>query len=55
MSRDVGVHAQRLLGIVEAIVEQPGPERQGSLVLGLEILCRGDHEIQVKLLRNRPS
>src|SRR6266508_1020412 len=45
MSGDVGVHTQRLLGIFKAVQEQPGPERQGPLVLSLEILCRGHHQI----------
>jgi hypothetical protein len=54
MSSGVGVHAQRLLRIVEAVQEELSPERQRSLVLSFQILCRRDHEIQVQLLRDRP-
>src|SRR6266852_928852 len=40
MSGEVGVYAQWLPGIVGAVIEQPGAERQGPLVLDVEVRCR---------------
>ena len=52
MPGGIGVDAQRLLRIARAIEEQPGAQRQGPVVLGVEVGCRWNGQIQVQLLRD---
>src|SRR5262249_23734499 len=54
MTGPIGVHAERLLGIVGAVLEPPGTERECSPVVVLELLFRAHHQVEVQLLRNRP-
>jgi hypothetical protein len=54
MSGRVGVDAERLLGIVRAVVEQPGAKGQGRpLVLDVQLRCRRHGQVQMELLWDR--
>jgi hypothetical protein len=46
----IGVHAQRLLGVVAAVVQQPPAEADDAFVLHLQVLDRRHGQIQVQLL-----
>ena len=49
----VGVDPERLVRVIRAILEQPGPERGRPLMLDVEVSHGGHRRIQVQLLRDR--
>ena len=48
----VGVHPQRLLGVVRSVVEQPRAELERARMLLLELPQAGNRQVQVELLRD---